>query len=266
MIVWGFYFIQYFTVYKLRCSFFNIFKICTLTYHSIKIITFSLRCFIEIGHNNFFDIPFPLWFDWRTQVSSKMFYGTTWIAFPSRNSNIFLALHFCLSHRLPHLLQMPGVNCLRLNLLYGTAWRQWGLEHWNDTLHWTIKLSPLNPLRLLLLKFDKGLPSFKDSKCFSGLNGTLKMTLPSISYGNCFTCLTGVFFSVRLFHINFPGFTTRNRGVLLTLARKTIVQVNQFRGIRLNTGWLTIGWPIGRYIRPIVNKKISSCTVTFTGW
>ena len=79
LIVWGFYFIQYFTVHKLRCSVFNIFKICTFTYHS----TFSLRCFIGIRRNNFFDISFSVWFDWRIQVNSKMFYGNNvnWFLF-----------------------------------------------------------------------------------------------------------------------------------------------------------------------------------------
>ena len=75
LIAWGFYFIQYFTVHKLRCFFFNIFKICTFTYHSINNVTLNLRRFIGVRCSYFFDIFFPLWFDLRTQVNSKMFYG-----------------------------------------------------------------------------------------------------------------------------------------------------------------------------------------------
>ena len=103
----------------------------------------------------------------------KCFMVTTWIDVSSGNWNIFLASHFCLSLRLPQVLQMPlDVNCLRLRLLYGTTWGQWGWEHWNYTFHWTINLSSLNPPRLLLDKFDQGLPSLEDSNHFSRLNGT----------------------------------------------------------------------------------------------
>ena len=36
---------------------------------------FSLRHLIGIRHSNFFDISFPLWFYWRIQVASKIYYG-----------------------------------------------------------------------------------------------------------------------------------------------------------------------------------------------
>ena len=75
LIVWGFYFIQYFTIHKFRCFAFSIFKIRTFTNHSIKNVTFSLKRFIGIRRNNLLDISLPLWFDWRTKVSSKMFHG-----------------------------------------------------------------------------------------------------------------------------------------------------------------------------------------------
>ena len=183
----------YFTVHKLRCFVFNIFKICTFTHHSIM-SRFALDALLGLDAIISLISLFPFGLIGEHKWIPKWFMVTTWINFSSGNSNIFLASHFCLSHRLRQLLQMPlGVNCLRLNLLHWAMWGQWGLEHLNDPLHWTINLSPLNQLRLLLIKFDQGLPSLEDSKRFSGLNGILKMALPSISCGNYFTCLTGVF-------------------------------------------------------------------------
>ena len=177
------------------------------------------------------------------------FMVATWIDFSYGNSDIFPCItllfftQFAASLANALRCELSSIKPVALNNMRTVRVR---------ALKWSFVLNhkPITFDSTLLTphQVDEGPPSLEDSKRFSGLKGTLKMALPSTSYGNCFNC----FFPIRLYHINLPRFTTHNWGVLLTLARKTIVQIIQFRGIRLNTGWLTIGWPIGRSIRLIV--------------
>ena len=121
--------------------------------HSITNVTFSLDTLLGLDAIISLICLFPFGLIGEHKRIPKCYMVTTWIHFSSGNLNIFLASHFCLSHRLPQILQMLlSVNRLRLNLLYWTKQGQWGLEHWNNPMHWTINLSPLNPLCLLLLR------------------------------------------------------------------------------------------------------------------
>ena len=116
---------------------------CTFINHSVKNITFSLKPFIRIRGNNLFDISFPLWFDWKTQVSSKMFYGSNVSWFFFWKLKYFPCIALLSLTQIVILLQMTllGLNCLRLNVLYWATWEKFGLENWNGPFDHHIAIS-----------------------------------------------------------------------------------------------------------------------------
>ena len=119
------------------------------------------------------------------------FMVTRWTDFSYGNSNIFPCITLLSFTQIAASLanslrcELPSIKPVALNNVRTVRVR---------ALKWSFALDyKLITFRLLLIKFDQGLPSLEDSKLFSTLNRTLKMAFPTLSYGNCFTCLTSVF-------------------------------------------------------------------------